>query len=881
MRDALVENSFGAQLRLLRLRARLTQAELGRAVGYSDAQISRLEQGRRPPDLSTLIALFFPALTLDPQSPDARALLALAGAARTTGIAHQTASAALSPHDAAPAAPQHALPIAATPLIGRRRERAALATLLTGDNVRLVTLLGMAGVGKTHLALQVAHDLHTHFSVGTYFIDLGAINDPALVLPTLAEALAVSEAGYADIGAALRATLHAREMLVVLDNFEQVRGAAPLLSGLLAAAPRLRLLVTSRVALRLRAEQLFPLSPLSVPDLAQLPPLEHLAQVESLALLLARLRAVAPDLTLTAGNALPLAAICVRVDGLPLALELVAARGRVLGPQELLAEVTQRFLQLRQRGSDVPPRHQTLAAALAWSYEQLPPVAMALFARLSIFPGAWNAEDAVAVCDLAGEGRATILDSLELLLDHSLLHQQLGGDHPRMALLATVREFAHAELVKRQEDLPLRGRLLAYCLELAEQARQEMSYGPGLAAWMIRLDATSATLRAALDYALEAGNAISGLRLSSALRIFWYTRGYLHDGRRWLERFLNLAVASGQPLAPALHATALDDVALLAWRQGDYRQAETWGNEALTIYRDSGNRAGEARVLMHLGLFAFDHGAAAEARARYEASLPLYRALGEPPEAMVGVMHNLANLYNQLNELEQAMALYHECLAIYERIGDRSGVALISLGMGAIYRDQGEYALSTVTFERCLALANELGDDWSAAVAALNLGDLAADQGDFAMARDRLTGALTMFEQIGDQQMISTTHGRIGDVELLAGNGGAAIGRFRQCLMLASAIEFQHGVAGGLEGLAGCATVDQPLLAARLFGCAASLRAATGVPVPLADLPRYTRLLEIAQAHSDPAAWEVAWAEGARLSPARAVALALSTIVAR
>jgi tetratricopeptide (TPR) repeat protein len=537
-------------------------------------------------------------------------------------------------------------------------------------------------------------------------------------------------------------------------------------------------------------------------------------------------------------------------------------------------------MQLRRRGQDVPARHQTLAAALAWSYEQLPPAARALFARLSIFPGGWGADAAAAVCDLEGWGRAALFDALDVLLDHSLLHRQAEGELARLSLLAMVREFAQARLAERAEGEQLQRRLLAYCLDLAEQARKEMGYGPSLAIWTARLDAEHDSLRAALAYAFESGDYERGLRLASALRMFWYTRGYLREGRRWLERFLDLAASAPRPIAPALRAAALDDAGVLAWRQGDYRQAESLGADATAIYRRIGDSDGAARSLMHLGLIAFDRGDTATSRARFESSLALYRAIDNPIKT-VSVLHNLANLHNQLNESELALPLYAECLAIYQQTDDSSGIALVSLGMGAIYRDQADVARAVAAFNRSRALASELGDDWSAAVATLNLGDIAADMGDYPAARLQLGAALAQFEQIGDQQLISTAHGRLGDVELLAGDVAAAVGRFRQCLMLASAIEFQHGIAGGLEGLAGCAALEQPELAARLLGCAAAIRAATGVPIPLADQPRYDRLLQLAQSHLSPAAWALAWDEGARLPAARAVSLALSAIAPR
>ncbi|MFV9506493.1 MAG: tetratricopeptide repeat protein [Oscillochloridaceae bacterium umkhey_bin13] len=612
----LPDTPFGSQLRLLRLRARLTQAELGRAVGYSDAQISRLEQGRRPPALSVLRALFLPALGLAPESDEAQQLLALAVTARN-----------------------HTRP------------------------------------------------------------------DP--------------------------------------------------------------------------------------------PPVER--------------------------------------------------------------EAT-----------------QFTTADLTLIYAQLPVTAQILLARLSICPGPWPQTFALAVCDPDQCGDEGQQADCALLLRYGLMQDDPKADPASLRMTAQVHAFAQARLAERgSEQRQLAQRLRDNCLAVAEQARPAMSYGPELAPWMQRLAALETAFTVVLRDTLTTDAAVCGLRLASALRVFWYTGGQLREGRHWFEQLLALAAQADPPVPDQLYATALDDAALLAWRQGDYHQAEEWGSAALARYRSQANQAGEARVLMHLGLFAFDLGETARAQARYEASLPIYRALGNPPET-IGVVHNLANLYNQLNASEQALPLYQECLSFYEQSGDQSGIALISLGLGTIYREQAEYLQAEAAFCRSLNLAQTVGDDWSVAVAELNLGDLALDQGDLVTARQRLATALTQFEQIGDQQHVSTTHGRLGEVELAAGHQAAALAHFRQGLLLAHAIVFQHGVASGLEGVAGCIASSQPLLAARLLGCAASIRVTTGVPLALTDQPRLARIMTQAQAHCSPSSWAAAWAEGEHLAPARAITLALT-----
>ncbi|NTV62959.1 MAG: tetratricopeptide repeat protein, partial [Oscillochloris sp.] len=757
-------------------------------------------------------------------------------------------------------------------LIGRAAQRAALAALITSADVRLLTLTGPPGVGKTHLALQLAQDLAAQFSGGVSFIDLSPLSEAALVLPTIVQALGLDAQTDRDPAAALQSALRERRTLLVLDNVEQVAGVAPQLAGLLAAAPQLKLLLTSRVALRLRAEYVFCLPPLALPDLAHLPPPDALAQVESVALLLARLRAVRPELALTSANALALAAICVRVDGLPLAIELVASRGSLLSPQELLGEVTLRFRQLRRRSHDVPLRHQTLTAALSWSYDQLSPAAQALFARLSVFVGHWRIDAVEAVCDLEGLGRDLTLDLLDDLVAHSLVQRHDHHGEMRLGMLAMVRTYAHEQLGVRGESAALHQRLLATCIELAERAEEQLLFGAEQAVWMARVEAEHDTIRAALGWALSSGAHTQGLRLAGALWRYWYMRGMLCEGRRWLEQLLALPPTG----SPSVRAHALDGLGILAWRQGEYAQAEVWLDAALALYRAAPNRRGEARVLGHIGMVTAERGAFAQALTSYEASLPLYRALGDSVGA-ASVLHNLGNLHCQQNNHESAMALYRECLAIYEQRGSAADIALISLGIGAVARDQGQAEAAGTAFARSLDLARGLGDEWTAGTALLNIGDIACDRGEADLARQYYAEALSTFERLGDQQQVAVVQARVAITFFLAGDRAAAVERFRQSLLLASALGFHPGVADSLEGLAGCAAYAQPLLAARLFASAAALRERLGMPVALADQQRYAQALRVTQ-QGDPAAWATAWAEGQAMLPAQAAALALTSV---
>jgi predicted ATPase/transcriptional regulator with XRE-family HTH domain len=859
---------FGAHLRLLRRRARITQAELGIAVGYSDAQICRLETGRRPPDLTTLVALFFPALQIDPGSAEARHLLALAARARAESDPSPQPPALTDGDSERPALPiSPALPLPPSRLIGRQRERSLIAGCLADPHTRLLTLLGPPGVGKTHLATQIAHDLAGRYAHGAGFVDLSAISHHSLVASAIAQALGLSEQGEAEAGEILAE----RRMLLVLDNVEQVAGIGPFVKKLLGRAPGLTLLLTSRVALRLAAEQLVPLHPLGVPNLAALPPLAELAQIESMALLLARLQASNPALELNAANALALAAICVRVDGLPLAIELVAAYGRLFTPQELLSEIAQQFLHMRRRRRDGPERHDSLTTALAWSYQQIPPAAQALFERLSVFAGSWTVDGAVAVCDLDGLGRAAIVENLDILLEHSLIQQHTLGAASHCSLLAMMREFARERSQARGEPGRLRDRLLAFCVELADTAERQLGYGVDEAAWIARLEVEHDNFRAALQWALDSAGQEQGLRLVGSLWRFWYQRGYLREGRRWVETFLNLDLDH----AAEAQARAFDGAAILAWRQGEYERAEDWCERALAIYRRLRHTRGQAQVLGHLGLVSSDSGPVERAATYYEASLPLYRELGDRA-GMATTLHNLGNLYCQQNENGRAAALYEECLEHYQAIGSQSGVALVSLGLGVIAREQGTAERALDLFTQSLELARQLGDDWSVATVLINLGVIALDRRDLAAAQEYFQSARELFAAIGDQQSICVVLEHQATLALTGGDLDQAADLYRQSLLLANGLGFQPGIAAGLEGIAAGAAGSQPLLAATLLAGAAALRAASGFPIALGDQQRHERMLLIARQASAPAAWDKAWARGKALSVTQLVALALA-----
>jgi predicted ATPase/TPR repeat protein len=635
------------------------------------------------------------------------------------------------------------------------------------------------------------------------------------------------------------------------------------------------------VTLRLRAEHVMLVPPLAIPNLAALPPLAELAQIEAVALLLERLRAADAEFALTTLNALPLAAICVRVDGLPLAIELVASRGRLLGPQELLSEVTQQFMQLRRRGRDVPLRHQTLAAALEWSVAQLSPQAQALFARLSIFAGRWRLAAVTPVCDLEGVGHAATLMLIEELLEHSLIQRFAHDGETRLGMLAMVREFAQHQFEQRGEAAELHGRFLAECTLLARKAEANLVVGIDQAAWMAQMEAEQDNLRAALAWALSAHAVDEGTQLAAAAWRFWYMRGMLHEGRHWLESFIALAEGAEQggaaPVSAAIlaaRAHALDGAAILAWRQGEYEQARRWLADALDRYRAAQDRPGEARVLSHLGLVLGDSSAFDAARAAYEQSLAISRELRDTM-GMSTVLHNLGNIHCQQNDNTRALQLYEECLAIYEQRGSEGDIALICLGIGVIEREQGRSEAALRTFSRSLALARRINDDWTAATALANLSDLALDAEQYTEAERQVYEAQTIFAQLGDQPQLAVAQIRLGTIALRLGDRAAALGHYRQSLMLAHAIGFQPGIAESFDGIAACVLTGQPLLAAQLFAASAALRERIQLPVALIEFARHEQMIATIQRDAA-AGWAKAWHDGQRLSVAHAVALALA-----
>ena len=737
------------------------------------------------------------------------------------------------------------LPLQSTPLIGREREVETVQALLLQSQARLVTLTGPGGTGKTRLGLQVAAallDRPDAFQDGLFFVALAPITDPTLVASTIAQVVAVSESGGRTVVESLKDYLRDKEILLLLDNFEQVVEAAPLIGDLLSAAPELKVVVTSRAVLHLYGEQEFPVPPLAVPDPRHLPPLAQLTQFEAVRLFIERALLVKPDFVVTNQNAPAVAEICYRLDGLPLAIELAAARVKLLPPQAMLARLQNRLQLLTGGARNLPARQQTLRGAIAWSYDLLDEAEKKLFRRIGVFLGGCMLEAIEAVCN-AEDDLPDVLDGVSSLADKSLLkHQEVGGEEPRFWMLETIREYAVERLGESGEEQAIRRHHADFYLALAETGEPQI-LGSHYRVSLERLEAEHDNFRAVLQWSLEQGEAETALRLGGALHPFWGRRGYVLEGRKWLTDALASPRAAER--TPA-RARALFGAASLAWPQGDLEATRTWSAESAAISRELGDKDCLSVALTVLGVCTYMQG-----------------------------------------DFEAAAPLLEDATAISRALDRKVNLALSLLALGQMAMAACDYAGAHVRLEESLAYARATLTPWFVAQALNSLGDLARLEGAYTTAEQRYEESLALFRETDPKIVdIPAVLHNLGHVTLVRGDYTRARGLFEESLTLHHGLGNKAGMAESLAGLAGVLAQargpgetpeggHEVLRAARLFGASDALREAINAPMWPAERADYERNLAAARAQMDEATWQAAWAEGRAMTLEQAAACAL------
>jgi predicted ATPase/DNA-binding winged helix-turn-helix (wHTH) protein len=727
------------------------------------------------------------------------------------------------------------LPVSRTGFVGREKEARAARELLLRPEVRMVTVTGPGGIGKTRLAIEVAGALGENFSGGIHFVPLSPLSDPGLISAVIVQALGIRGTGGQSPLALLKENLRGSAgaaKLILLDNFEHLLQAAATVAELLASGPNLKILVTSRAALHLYGEHEFLVPPLALPDPLDVPAVEELSRFPAVALFVQRAVAARADFELTRENAAAVAEICARLDGLPLAIELAAARVKVLSPASLLSRLASRLQLLTGGARDLPERQQTLRRAIDWSYDLLNPAEQKLFRRLSVFVGSCNLEGVEAVCDTRGDLDLDLLDGMTSMLAKSLVLQAPPANgEARFVMLETIREYALEKLELSGEEAATKRAHAAYCLVLAEESPAE-SAGTHSGEQMERFVVEHGNFRAALEWLTDTGDAEWGLRLGVALFRFWETREYLTEGRARLDKLLKLPRAA---VTTKYRARALFAAGVLAGAQGDYTAADELVGQSLQIARQLGDGQGVAVSLNARAVLAQDRGDIGVAHALFEESLEVWRELGDSRD-VARALSNLANIATLERDHARASSLYEECFAIFQGLGDRMGVAWSLNSQGDVARDRGNARAAREYYGQGLTIFRELEDRWGIASTLADLGTMAREERDFSAAHSLYGESMKLFQELEHKR---------------------GIARLLECFACTAAAQWH---------------CDRAL---RLAGAAAALRQKIGAPLTPAEKARLESNLESARPGLSEMSTAAAWQEGWELPLDRAIEEAL------